>query len=65
MGLAMGLVLGIACLQDGMFSMMADVMIRQKAGHMQVAHPDWPSRQLLYDTVPQSTLEDVRALAGV
>jgi putative ABC transport system permease protein len=65
MGLAMGLVLGMACLQDGMFSMMADVMIRQKAGHVQIAHPDWPSRQLLYDTVPQSVLSQVSAVPGV
>jgi ABC-type lipoprotein release transport system permease subunit len=65
MGLAMGLVLGIACLQDGMFSMMADVMIRQKAGHAQVAHPDWPGRQLLYDTAPQSAVETIRSLPGV
>lgn len=65
MGLAMGIVLGIACLQDGMFSMMADVMIRQKAGHVQVAHPDWPGRQLLYDTVPQSALETIRVVPAV
>jgi len=61
----MGLVLGIACLQDGMFSMMADVMIRQSAGHVQVAHPDWPSRQLLYDTVPESTVQAVQKIPNV
>jgi ABC-type lipoprotein release transport system permease subunit len=65
MGMAMGLVLGIACLQDGMFSMMADVMIRQSAGHVQVAHPDWPSRQLLYDTVPESTVQAVQKIPNV
>ena len=64
MGLAMGFVLGIACMQDGMFNTMADVMIRQKSGHVQLSHPDWPSQQLMYDTLPQTTLSAVQSTAG-
>ena len=64
MGLAMGFVLGIACMQDGMFNTMADVMIRQKSGHVQLSHPDWPSQQLMYDTLPQTTLSTVQNTAG-
>ena len=64
MGLAMGFVLGIACMQDGMFNTMADVMIRQKSGHVQLSHPDWPSQQLMYDTLPQKTVSTVQDTAG-
>ena len=52
MAVAMGFVLCMASFQDGMFDMMADVMVRQQFGHAQVNHPDWPGREQMYDTVP-------------
>lgn len=65
MAIAMGLVLSMACLSDGMFDLMADLMVTQSLGHAQVTHPDWPSRQLMYDTVPTSTVEAIEGLEGV
>ena len=65
MAMAMGLVLGMSCMQDGMFDVMADVMVRQSLGHAQVVHPDWPARQLLYDTVPDDVVGRVSSLPGV
>ena len=62
MAMAMGLVLAMACMQDGMFDLMADVMVRQTLGHAQVTHPDWPAKQLLYDTVPEQLVADLGAL---
>lgn len=62
MAIAMGLVLSMACMQDGMFDLMADVMVRQTLGHAQVTHSDWPSKQLLYDTVPEALVGDLAEL---
>ncbi len=52
MAIAMGLVISMSAMQDGMFDMMADIMVRQQLGHAQVNHPDWPGREQMYDTVP-------------
>jgi ABC-type lipoprotein release transport system permease subunit len=62
MAMAMGLVISMSALQDGMFDMMADVMVRQQLGHAQVNHPDWPGRQQMYDTVPGSLVEAIQSL---
>ena len=62
MAMAMGLVISMSGMQDGMFDMMADVMIRQQVGHTQVNHPDWPGRQQMYDTVPGSLVAAIDAL---
>ncbi len=65
MSVAMGMVLAVACLQDGMWDLMSDVLVRQTLGHAQVTHPEWPARQLMYDTVPASTVEAIEGLEGV
>ncbi len=65
MAIAMGLVISMSALQDGMFDMMADVMIRQQLGHAQVNHPEWPGKQSMYDTVPSSLVDGIQALPEV
>ncbi len=62
MAMAMGLVISMSGLQDGMFDMMADVMVRQQLGHAQVNHPEWPGRQAMYDTVPADLVDAIQAL---
>jgi ABC-type lipoprotein release transport system permease subunit len=62
MAIAMGLVISMSAMQDGMFEMMADVMIRQQLGHVQVNHPDWAGRRQMYDTVPENLVERIQAL---
>ena len=41
----------MSALMDGMFQQMFDVMVADKVGHVQVHHPDYPGKGLLYDTV--------------
>ncbi len=62
MALAMGLVISMSALQDGMYDMMADVMIRQQLGHVQVNHPDWPGRRQMFDTVPGELVASIQSL---
>ncbi len=61
--MSMGLVIAMSGLQDGMFDMMADVMIRQQLGHAQINHKDWPGRQQMYDTVPSALVNEIKGLA--
>lgn len=65
MAIAMGLVISMSAVQDGMFDMMADVMIRQQLGHAQVNHPEWPGKQSMYDTVPDSLVGAIQGLPEV
>jgi len=65
MALAMGLVMSVACMQDGMFDMMSDVLIRQTLGHAQVVHPKWPTSQLMYDTVSEDIVSTAEGLPEV
>jgi ABC-type lipoprotein release transport system permease subunit len=65
MALAMGLVMSMACMQDGMFDMMSDVLVRQTLGHAQVVHPQWPSSQLMHDTIPEDIVTKAAGLPEV
>ena len=65
MAVAMSLVLAIACMQDGMFEMMNDVLVRQTLGHAQVVHPKWPTSQLMHDTVDADIVSKATALPEV
>jgi ABC-type lipoprotein release transport system permease subunit len=62
MAIAMGLVISMSAMQDGMFDMMADIMVRQQLGHAQVNHPDWPGREQMYDTVSSDLVERIQEL---
>ncbi len=62
--MAIGVALTMAglCLNDGMYELMADVMVRQRLGHVQVQHPDWPGREALHDTLRH--LDRIEATIG-
>ncbi|MBT3218551.1 MAG: ABC transporter permease [Proteobacteria bacterium] len=36
---------------DGMYDEMFEVMVEQKLGHVQVHHPDYPTKHIFYDTL--------------
>ena len=65
MALAMGLVMAVGCMQDGMFDMMSDVLVRQTHGHAQVVHPKWPTSQLMHDTIAEDIVTRASALPEV
>ncbi len=65
MAIAMGLVISMSSMQDGMFDMMADIMVRQQLGHAQANHPDWPGREQMYDTVPGELVDRFAGLPEV
>ncbi|MDP6932805.1 MAG: ABC transporter permease [Myxococcota bacterium] len=53
MALGMAMCMGVIAFQDGMYEEMRSVMVDQQLGHLQVHHPDYPSRRILFDTLPE------------
>jgi len=51
---------------DGMYAEMFEVMVEQKLGHVQVHHPDYPKKRLVYDTLEDrdALLARIDALPG-
>jgi|AMFO01.1.fsa_nt_gi ABC-type transport system, involved in lipoprotein release, permease component len=67
MGISVAFVMAMLAYVDGMYRKMADVMINQTTGHLQVSHPDFATKRTMYDTVPDAAaaLKTVAALPGV
>ncbi|NOY27179.1 MAG: ABC transporter permease [Oligoflexia bacterium] len=67
MGISVAFVMAMLAYVDGMYRKMADVMINQTTGQLQVAHPDFATQRTMYDTVPDAAarLKTVAALPGV
>ncbi len=66
MAVAVALCMATIAFQDGMFEMLFDVMVEDQLGHVQVSHPDYAAKRVLYDTVPEldQRLATIDALDG-
>jgi len=72
MAVSIAFVMGMLAYIDGMYRKMAEVMIDQSTGHVQVHHPDYPNTRALLDTVPSAgariaavaALPTTRAVSG-
>ncbi|MFT5684420.1 MAG: putative ABC transport system permease protein, partial [Myxococcota bacterium] len=65
MAVGIALCMSMIALSDGLYAQMFDVMVTRKLGHVQVHHPDFPGRRLLYDTLPQDRFEAISSTDGV
>ena len=65
MAIGVALCLWMMALIDGMMNVMTGVMVEQQLGHVQVLHPEYPSSQVMYDTVPQGLLASIDGVEGV
>ncbi len=52
MAVAVALCMSLIAFTDGMYNKMAEIMVDQQLGHVQVHHPDYPGTRQLLDTVP-------------
>ncbi|MBW2258722.1 MAG: ABC transporter permease [Deltaproteobacteria bacterium] len=61
---AVAMVMATMAFMDGMFTDLFEVMVEQKLGHVQVRHPDFPTRRQVWDTVTDRTdlLERIDAM---
>lgn len=72
MAVSIAFVMGMLAYIDGMYRKMAEVMIDQSTGHVQVHHPDYLRTRALLDTVPKAeariaavaALSTTRAVTG-
>ncbi len=66
MAIGVALCMSMICLSDGMFDKMFNVMVEQQLGHVQVHHPDYPKKGLVFDSLPNRTalLERIDSLEG-
>jgi len=61
---AVAMVMATMAFMDGMLTDLFEVMVEQKLGHVQVRHPDFPTRRQVWDTVTDRTdlLERIDAM---
>ncbi len=66
MATGVALCMSMVAFTDGMYTDMFEVMVEQQLGHVQVHHPDYPAKGLVFDTLSGRTalLERVDALPG-
>ncbi|HCH61784.1 MAG TPA: hypothetical protein DFR83_03190 [Deltaproteobacteria bacterium] len=62
MGLGIAMCMATIALQDGIYSKMFDLMVTQSIGHVQVHHPDYPTKKRAHDTLPARLVEPIGAL---
>lgn len=67
MATAVAMCMATVCLSDGMYAQMGDVLVTQSLGHVQIHHPDFPSRQQPHLSITGSDdlLERIDQLEGV
>ena len=65
MAIGVAMCMSMIAFMDGMYGQMFDVLVGQKLGHVQMHHPDYPGRNLLHDTMPESVVDEVRDVDGV
>lgn len=51
MAFGVGMCMATLAFTDGMFESMFEVMVEQQLGHVQVHHPDYPSKRVLHDSI--------------
>lgn len=54
MAVAVALCMSLIAFTDGMYNKMAEIMVDQQLGHVQVHHPDYPATRQQLDTVPRA-----------
>ncbi|MCB9781051.1 MAG: ABC transporter permease [Alphaproteobacteria bacterium] len=64
MGVSVAFVMAMLAYVDGMYGKMAEIMIDQATGHVQVHHPDYPGTRALDDTVKDAGAR-IEALGGL
>ena len=66
MAIGVALCMSMICWSDGMFEEMFKVMVEQQLGHVQVHHPDYPKKGLVFDSLPnrEALLERIDSLKG-
>ena len=70
---ASAIVVGVAfcmamtAMMDGLFLQMFNLMVAEKVGHVQIHHPDYPGKRLMYDTVDdlESLLSDLDGIESI
>lgn len=66
MAVGVAMCMASLCFQDGMYEDLFDVMVEQRLGHVQLHHPDYPSKRVMHDSVPDAAqlIADIEALPG-
>ena len=66
MATGVALCMSMVAFTDGMYTDMFEVMVEQQLGHVQVHHPDYPGKGLVFDTLTErgALLAEVDALPG-
>ncbi len=66
MATGVALCMTIIAVTDGMYSDMFEIMVEQQLGHVQVHHPDYPKKKLLFDTLGDrdALIEQLEAIEG-
>jgi ABC-type lipoprotein release transport system permease subunit len=66
MATGVALCMTIIAVTDGMYSDMFEIMVEQQLGHVQVHHPDYPKKKLLFDTLSDrdALIEQLEGLEG-
>jgi ABC-type lipoprotein release transport system permease subunit len=66
MATGVALCMSMVAFTDGMYTDMFEVMVEQQLGHVQVHHPDYPAKGLVFDTLSErgALLEKVESLPG-
>ena len=54
MAVAVALCMALIAFTDGMYNKMAQIMVDQQLGHVQVHHPEYPAARQMLDTVPDA-----------
>ena len=66
MATGVALCMSMVAFTDGMYTDMFEVMVEQQLGHVQVHHPDYPAKGLVFDTLKDrgARLAQIDALPG-
>lgn len=66
MATGVALCMSMIAVTDGMYTDMFEVMVEQQLGHVQVHHPDYPARGLVFDTLADRSMliEKIEAVPG-
>lgn len=65
MAIGVALCLWMMALIDGMMLTMREVMVEERMGHVQVVHPDYPGKEVMYDTLDEALLDEVSEVQGL
>jgi ABC-type lipoprotein release transport system permease subunit len=66
MAIGVALCMSMICWSDGMYDEMFKIMVEQQLGHVQVHHPDYPAKGLIFDSLGgrEALLAEIDGLEG-